>query len=424
MPRPGETPKNTNGTTFTDPVSRWMKQWKEKQQQLEEEAVRRIANEIEGNAQDIIGELGSVDFLNSRLPAHILNETAEGYPTMSRLEYETEALIQLLDKDPQHINMDIRSIDKKLLALALMFKQSVAHGDAMAAQMAKDALYVGIHDIRCKLPTHQTDLADAFVQENTEYLDNWLTLVGFAQSYDHVKNSLAIQNAATKDAEQRQKDKVESICDQIDENEAFAQAFFFILDHDTPENRADWDDIQRKAHKLLIDAKMEDFNIMLHRRQSMAFENDLSSIKQKMDSLRTSLNRLPNVSDPNLMNKYKDSMQDFVKNIAASDARMAETLTTVDELSGALQQLDVSSGSVLKNEAAQAQAAILLKRMMTLQEIQSGQSTVNHMRNLREHNWLTKAEREALRIQNEQKLAQENEQAIQNSQTQRQRQAN
>lgn len=429
MPRPGDTPKaarTTGRRKFDNPLSRWLEERKARQKQTEEQAVRMISNKIEDNALKLIDELNSVDFLHSDLPESILNDRREEEvrPELCALEWDTRRLIQLIRNDRQNINMDIRSIDEKLMTLVLMFKQFVAHGDVMAAQMARDALLVGIEDIRCRLPVYQPELADAFIKEHTEYLAKWITLVGFAQNYDHTKNNRETELAATKDAHDKQDAKVNKIAQRIEKEPAFAEAFFYIQDHDSPTDRAKWTKSQREVHGLMVDAKLEDFNIMLHVLQSNAFESDLSVARQQMDSLRTCLNRLPNVSDPNLMNQYKEAMEQFVKDIAASDVRMEETLNTVDMLSGALDQLNESTGAVLAREAAGQTARNVLEKILKKQDDQSGQSEFDHARTLRERGFLTPEEREELKKQNEKKIAEANAQKIKAAQTQRPKQYN
>ena len=434
MPRPGQAPKSarTSNRKFNNPLSRWLDERKAKQKNLEEQAVRMISNKIEDNALKLMDELGSVDFIHSGLPESVLTNYAEGPYAICQLEWDTRALIQMIRNARQNINMDIRSIDEKLMTLVLMFKQFVAHGDVMASQMALDALKVGIQDIRCKLPVYQPSLAEAFVKENTEYLAKWVTLVGFAQRYDHTKNNLATERAATEAAEAKKEAKTEKVANRIESEPEFGDAFRHILEFDTPADRANWTKIQREVHTTLVDAKLEDFNIKLHKLQSITFENDLSAAKQQMESLRTCLNRLPNVSDPNLMNQYKEAMERFVHDIAESDARMEETLNTVDQLSGALDQLNESAGAVLMNEAAQQAAAKLLASYQKKVDQEIGVDAIAHARNLRELGWLTKEEREAQRLANEKRLAElkaqqaaeQQAQKTQNTNSQKARQAN
>lgn len=413
--KPGRTRK------FDNPLSRWLEARKQKQKDLEEQAVRLVTNKIEDNSLTLVDKLNSVDFFHSNLPDSVLRDrqleverlVEEGKaelaaqiqrPEICTLEWTTRGLVQLLQGDRQHINMDIRPIDEKLMTLVLMFQQFVAHGDEVAAKTTIDALQVGIQDIRCKLPVHQPELAEAFVKENSEYLEKWITLIGFAQRYDHTHNNLINANADVLDAETKQQEKVESIDQRIETEPDFADAFFYIRDNDTREARTKWTKTQREVHMLLVDAKLEDFNINLKVLQSITLENDKMAIKQQMDAIRTCLNRLPNVSDPNLMNKYREAMDAFVREIAASDQRMEETLNTVEELSGALAQLEESAGNVLAKETAQQSADALFAKLQKKVENDNGQTMADHQRRLREQGYLTKAEREELKKQNELKI--------------------
>ena len=409
---------------FDNPLSRWLEKRKLEQKQLEDQAVRMVTNKIEDNALTLIDKLNSVDFIHTSLPDSVLQDRQKKYeklmaedkpeeamkierPDICSLEWTTRGLVQMIRNDRQNINMDIRPIDEKLLTLALMFQQFVAHGDAMAAKTAIAALQVGIQDIRCKLPIYQPDLAAAFVKENTEYLDKWITLVGYAQRYDHTKNNQETELAAAQKARDKQAAKTKKIEERIDTDPVFAKDFFHIVDHDTKTDRANWTKSQADVHSILVDAKLEDFNIKLHQLQSIAFSSDMSAVQQQMDALRTYLNKLPIVSDPNLMNQYKEAMEKFVQGIAESDARMEETLNMVDQISGALDQLNESAGATLANEAAQMSALKLLDKFKQNLADENGEAALDHARLKREHGWLTTEEREAQRLANEKRIAQE-----------------
>ena len=420
MPSPMQSRTNkgvkTTGTKkFNNPLSRWLEARKQKQKDLEEQAARLVTNKIEDNSLTLIDKLNSVDFFHTNLPDSVIRDRRMEYdrlmeenkleeaikiqqPDICELEWTTRALIQSIQNDRQHINMDIRPIDEKLMTLVLMLQQFVAHGDVVAAKTAIAALQVGIEDIRCKLPVHQPELAADFVKENSEYLDKWISLVGFAQRYDHTGNNLANANMDVQDAEAKQQRMIESIDHRLETEPAFADAFFYIRNNDTREARTKWTKTQREVHMLLVDAKLEDFNINLKVLNSITLENDLNSIKQQMDALRSCLNRLPNVSDPNLMNKYRQAMDDFVKEVAASDQRMEETLNTIEELSGALAQLAESvDNDLAAKEAALKAADAIFTKLQKKVENENGLTMAEHQRRLREQGYLTKAERDALK---------------------------
>ena len=409
---------------FNNPLSKWLEKRKIEQKQLEEQAVRMVTNKIEDNALRLIDNLSNLDFIHTSLPSNVLTDRQRQYdklmaeekfdearkieyPHICSLDWTTRGLVQMLRNDRQNVNMDIRPIDEKLMALALMLQQFVAHGDVVAAKTTTAALQVGIQDIRCKLPIYQPELAAAFVEENTKYLDKWITLAGYAQRYDHTKSNQEIEEAAAQKARDLQAAKTQKIESRIDQEPEFAKDFFHILDHDSKTDRANWTASQAEVHAILVDAKLEDFNIKLHQLQSITLGNDVSSIQQQMDALRTYLNKLPIVSDPNLMNQYREAMEKFVEGIAESDARMEETLNMVDQISGALDQLNDSAGATLANEAAQMQAMKLFDKFGQNMSDKNGEAALDHARMKREHGWLSPEEREAQRLANEKRIAEE-----------------
>lgn len=356
---------------FTNPLKEWREKRKAEQKALEEQAVQKITNKIEDNALKLIDELNAVDFIHSDLPEYVKNDRQkeETAPHICNLEWDARSLVQLIRNDRQSINMDIRAIDERLMTLVLMFKQFVAHGDVMAARMAMQALQVGIHDIRCKLPVHQPKQAATFVKVHAEYLDKWITLVGFSQKYDRTGDSLSTEKAAAQDAADQKEQQLTSIEKRLQEDRAFLVAFQEIQ---TLTDRSKWTALHRETHMLLVAAKMEDFNIDLHNRRTVSLEKDLSILRHQMDSLRTCLSKKPDFSDPDLMNQYNDAMTQFLKELSESEQRMEEAINMVDKLNGALKQLDESMGHKLAMQASQDSAKNILEQIAEKQKNQVG----------------------------------------------------
>lgn len=371
---------------FRNPLKEWRERRQQEKKALEEQAVQKITNKIENNALSLIDELSSVDFIHSELPEYVLHDRKdeEQLPAICSLEWDTRSLIQLIRDDRQNINMDIRSIDEKLMTLVLMFKQFVAHGNVMAARVAMDGLRVGIHDIRCKLPVYQPELAEAFVEEYTKYLDKWISLVHFAKNYDHTGDNLDIEKAATRDAMERKTEQLNTIEYRIRNEATFYDAFTKIQDSLSSSDRSSWTALDREVHTMLVKAKLEDFNIDLHNRRSISLENDLSILRHQMDSLRTFLNKMPDITDPDLMNKYQEAMEQFVRDLAESDKRMEDTINMVDKLTGALQQVDESMGHTLAMEASKSSANKIMDHILEKQKEQVGMSEAEHARKMRE----------------------------------------
>lgn len=274
-----------------NPLHQYLAERKQKQQ---EEAARAVSKAVQSNTHRLIHTLAAVDFLHGDLPTDI--PTGEG-SQLSPLEQDTRCLIQLLQQAPPDICMDIRPIDEKLLTLAQMFRQFVDHGDATAAATAMDALRIGIHDIRCKLPLSQPDLAETFVNTHAAYLDEWIALVGLAQKYDRTLENLKIQEAALREAVAEKEQLRDSIEQHLKAEPDFCAAFLDIQHERLPADPSLWSGIQLEVHQLLRTAHQQDFNADLHQRRFYALQDDLLRLKQQMDASRTQLAFLPGASD-------------------------------------------------------------------------------------------------------------------------------
>ena len=394
---------------FRNPLKEWFEKRRAEQHALEEQAIQKVTNKIETNALTLIDELSSVDFLHTSMPEYVLNDRREEdvLPQICTLEWDCRSLIQLIRDDRQSINMDIRPIDEKLMTLVLMFKQYVAHGNVMAARMAMDALKVGVHDIRCKLPVHEPKLAEPFVEKNTEYLARWITLVEFSKSYDHTGENLDIEKAAAREALDRKEQQRDSINQRVRTDKVFAKAFFDIQDGVNAADRSKWTELERDVHTMLVKTKLEDFNINLHTRQTTALENNLNILRQQMDSLRIFLNKKPDVANENLMNEYQEAMKQFVNDLAESDTRMEETINMVDQLTVAMAQLDESQGHRLAMEAAKGQANKIMDEILEKQKDQTGMTEEEHARRMKERGLKTPEQLAAEKAAIEKQLAEE-----------------
>lgn len=353
---------------FSNPVKEWFAKREAEKKAMEDQAAQKVTNKIEDNAQKLVKELKTVDFLHCDLPQYVLNDRRgeTDYPQMCSLEYDTNYIIQLIEDDRQTITMDILPIDKQLMALVMRFQQYVAQGDVTAAKTARDAILLGVREIRCKLPVNIPEQVEPFIKGHAEYLEKWVTLVDLAQRYDRVGNALSNQKAATQDARDRKAYQVAGIASRIKDPKEpdFAAAYFKIKDGKLSPDRSTWSDKEREVHTLMVNAKLMDFTINLHNRKTTSLENDMNRLMGQMDNIRAFLNEMPDFSDPNLLNKYNDIMDQLIEDFVASDQRMEETLNTVERITAALRQVDESRGNLLAMEAATLEAQKVLDEIL------------------------------------------------------------
>lgn len=397
MPRPDLSARRTGTSTakYSNPIANWIADRKERRRQAEDEASRLITNKIAENETIIMDKLNSIDFLHSKLPKSVLEAKSRPEQRYGDLEYAAHAIVRMLAKNPQVIKMDIRKFDQKLLTLVLLFKQSVEHGDVRAAYAAKGAIVRAVVDIRSRIPQNQPELAKQFVEANTQYLDQWITLLTLAQVADRTKQNVDVQRARQEAAVEKDKADTEQLRKTILDDADAAEAFHHIVNHDAPEDRSKWTEAQRKMHQTMIERRMGKVNLELNGLLLQQQEMDLSTKVAQVELLYSKVAALPIVVDPDLMNKFKESVDQLFMQLAQSDAEIDETLKTMDDIEGRIQQLNSAPGTLRAREVATEEAEAAVKEIA---EMQNGQSGKNEAR--------ARKLREDLGIYNDEQLAQ------------------
>lgn len=327
------------------------------------ETAQTATGQFAEDTRRLIDLLTAVDFFHSQLSREILENLQPG-TSICKLEYSVKVhLIGLLEQTRQRIRADIRPIDTLLMNLAQRFGAYVRNGDPVCAQMAHGALVRGIRDIRCNFPQDPAISHEQFVSINAEYLQQWINLVQWAEIYDRQSKNLAAQRRTHEQEVARLYQTIDGICTRIETNPDFAAAFFHILDHDTPDDRSCWTQSQREVHLMLVEQRINQLTLQMSNASLLTLEQDQITTRQKIDALHLQLSAVPIVTDPNLMNKFRESMHKFVRDLAASDAFIEETLRDAGALEGALKHLEEQSDAIRQHAAAAESArSILLQR--------------------------------------------------------------
>lgn len=384
----------------SNPFTNWLENRKERRRQAEEEASRLITNKIAENENIIIDKLSSIDFFHSRLPKNVLEAKAREEQPCGDLEYAAKGVIHMLRKNPQTIKMDIRKIDQKLLTLVLLFKQTVEQGDIRASYAAKGAIVRAVADIRCRIPQEQPELATMFVEANSKYLDQWITLVTLSQVADRTKQNVDVQKDRLEKAQARSNEEVDELQKRIREDDAFLVAFNKLTEHTANDNRSTWSEVEREVHRMMVERRMERANLELNSILLQQQEMDLSTKEMQVEMLYSKVASLPIVTDPDLMNKYQESIDELFRQLAESDAQIDETLKSMDDIEGRIQQLNHAPGSLRAQEVAAEEAEKVLAEVTKLQNDQSGKTAVR-----------AKKMREEMGILSEEQLAEQKRQA-------------
>lgn len=400
MPRPNLNPNKASVGNSGNPLANWLKNRKERIRQTEEDASRLITNKIAENENIIVDKLSSIDFFHSRLPKSVLEAKARPEQPYGDLEYAAQAIIHMLRKNPQTIKMDIRKFDQKLLTLVLLFKQTVEQGDVRASYAAKAAIVRAVHDIRGRIPQNQPELSNLFVEANTKYLEQWITLVMLAQVADRTKQNTEEQRALLEKKQQNDEAANEALAKRIREDDEFLLAFNRLMERGANEDRSKWEAIDREVHRMMVERRMSGVNLKLNGKMLQQLEMDLITKEKQVEMLYSKVAVLPIVTDPDLMNKYQESIEELFKQLAESDAQLDETLKSLDDIEGRIEQLENAPGNIRVKEVAAEEAERALEEIARRQNEQSGKDAIR-----------AKGMREALGILTEEQLAEQKRQA-------------
>lgn len=385
-PAPGAKAASSN------PFTAWIQARKERRQEAQEQASRMITNQLAKNETTIIDQLSSVDFLHSRLPKKELEQKSRPNQPCCDLEFASRSIVHALLANPQTIKIDIRKLDEKMLTLAMLFKQSVEQGDSRAAYAAKGALVRAVRDIRSRIPQDQPELAKQFVELNAKYLEEWITLVSLAQVADQTKKNVDAQRALSEAEKENLERTIDGLWGQIQENPSYTEAFHDIYKNDTPEARANWTEVQREVHKLMIELRMKRVTSTLTDQLLHQQEIDLSVKEAQVEALNARLAGVPIVADPNLMNKFQENIDELFDQLAASDAEIDEMLKLMDDIEGRIKQLNSAPGFTRAQEIAAEEAAAVIEEIKRRQDVESGELASKAPKHLKDMGILSKEE--------------------------------
>lgn len=373
----------------SNPVSGWFASRKARQRQAEEEAARAITDEIAQNENVLIDRLSSINFRHSRLPEEVLTQKSEEGQKVCDLEYMVRGMVQELNRQPQSIQLDIRSIDTELHKLAGMLAEAVDQGQTRAAYVAQSALVRGIQDIRGKIPQDRPDLSKMFVEQNAKYLSEWRVVVEHARIADALEENVRRQREEyNEQIDKITRKRTETKAKLESEDPEFAQfqiAYDNMLKHSSPAERKNWSPLEHELFRELVEDRIDEVVTDINHRLLTSHEQKLRDMIGKLDILHAKLIGVTIVYDPNLMNEYQEQLDELIQMLAESDQEVDETLKSLDRLEGRLEQLDLAPGAVRAREVAADQANKILKELNSEQEAESAQM-MERARAFRERN--------------------------------------
>lgn len=377
-----------------------------------EQAAKIITNDTAKNEAAIVDKLASIDFLHSKLPKEVLDAKSDPNRPYGDLEYASRAIQSILLKNPQSLSADIRSIDEKLLTLSILFKQAIEQGDEKAAFAAKAGLLRGLTNIRNKIPENQPDLFKLFVETNTKYLDSWVTLVTLSQVSDRMKQNVEREREMYASEKEKCDNDTDALYELLKNDYEMNQAYQEIIENDSVENRIRWNDKQREVHIMMVERRMAKARLNLKNFMLVKGEEELSTKNNEIEVLYAKVAKMPIVTDPNLMNKYKEQVDLLFKELAETDVEIDESLQLLDEIDGRIEQLDNAPGAVRAREVAAMEAEKALEDIRNLQLKKAGVLEAKAKAGLKELGLYSEDELKVLKKELEEQQAREAEKLI------------
>lgn len=374
MPRPDfSNSQNSHAGKSNNFFSNLFRSRKEARQNAAEQVAKIVTNDTARNETAIVTKLESIDFLHSRLPKEVLEERQEGRPC-GDLEYGAKQAQKILLKYPVSHSIDIRKIDEKLLTIAILFKQSVEQGDTRAATAAKVGLLTALREIRTKIPENQPELFKLFVETNAEYLEGWIVLIGIATTADRMERNINNQRADYDNENARLDAERQAMEWKFENDSEFSQAFknISIPENDTPEARKKWNQAEQEAHSMMVNHRLARGRIRLKEHSLRTMEDELSVQDSNFETLYGDLIRVPVVTDPNQMNKYKERIDLMLKKLAESDQKIDESLQFMEEIEGRVEQLENAPGSIRAKEVAAEETKIVIDEINEMRRKRAG----------------------------------------------------
>ena len=154
-------------------------------------------------------------------------------------------------------------------------------------------------------------------------------------------------------------------------------------------------------HKLLIEKRMDGVILQLDRLLLQQKETDLASKESQIETLYSKVASQEIVTDPNLMNKFREEVDKMFEELAASDAELDETLRLMDDIEGRIAQMDKAPGAVRAQEVAAEEAKAAIEEIKRMQDIEIGNQAKRAAEKLKRLGILSKEEEAALKRQAE-----------------------
>ena len=384
--------------TKSNPIAAWFQNKKNKKAQKREEAAKMITNNKAENEINIANVLKSINFTDSLIPAEKLDyKTNENQP-YGDLEFGVMEAIDLISNNTQDYGgLNINKIDTAILQIAKELKNAIEAGNVNRAFAAKSGLIVAIDQIRDKIPSIPESMRAEYIETSVKYLEIWTTLISSCTSLDVIQQNLDSQKQSIEQRQKKNDEEKDELSRRMLAEPAFKAKMETLMNDTFIGNSSEWDNETMNLYNWLVRQRIEKSSINFEMLQYDMLVKQSAYQSKIIGDYQTRVRAVPVPTDPNLMNKYKEMVEEEYLKAAEIDAQFDELGEYMDNMDERLRMMANTKGSIRMKRMALESVEDLAERARKIQMEEAGIHEGNQMDKLRKIKLLTPKELEKIR---------------------------
>lgn len=391
MPRPSKNISNSGtsnqrgrGNSFLSniPLSGWLRDKKNLQKQKLEEAAKQVSNNKAENEDKIVAILRSINFTDSLLPADKLDYKSSETQLYGDLEYAVFEAIDMISNNTYDYNgIDLNKIDASIIVIAKELKNAIETGDVHRAFAAQAGLITSIDKIRNKIPFLPEEMKAGFVETSESYLELWHTLITSCITLDTLQRNLNSQKTSIEQKQNQIKKKNEEHARKMLNDEAYKKKIERALNNNFIDNSQDWDQEIMDLYKWLVSQRVEQSSVKFEMLQYDMLFKQFTYQEKIVNDYQIRVRQLPNPEDLDLLNKYKDMVENEYKRASEIDAQFDELGEFMDNMDERLKQMAYSKGSIRQRKMVAEAIDKIVEQAQKIQLEEAGIDTDSNQMN-------------------------------------------
>lgn len=391
MPRPSKNISNSGtsnqrgrGNSFLSniPLSGWLRDKKNLQKQKLEEAAKQVSNNKAENENTIVAILKSINFTESLLPADKLDYKSSETQLYGDLEYAVLEAIDMISNNTYDYNgIDLNKIDTSIIVIAKELKNAIETGDVHRAFAAQAGLITSIDKIRNKIPFLPEEMKAGFVETSESYLELWHTLITSCITLDTLQRNLNSQKTSIEQKQNQIKKMNEEHARKMLNDEAYKKKIERALNNNFIDNSQDWDQEIMDLYKWLVSQRVEQSSVKFEMLQYDMLFKQFTYQEKIVNDYQIRVRQLPNPEDLDLLNKYKDMVENEYKRASEIDAQFDELGEFMDNMDERLKQMAYSKGSIRQRKMVAEAIDKIVEQAQKIQLEEAGIDTDSNQMN-------------------------------------------